>query len=120
MSMIRAYFYSSQKYTRLQYKKIKFKRLEPYCLPIFKLQQRGATGSRAWKLLPLCHRHGSAPRSPYLPCQILDQWKSFELEQKNKVSVTKKTEVEVLPGIYLIVQLAKMSFFRGQCNTGER
>ena len=31
-----------------------------------------------------------APRSPYLPCQILDQCKSFELEHKNEISVTKK------------------------------
>ena len=43
------------------------KRLEPYFLPIFKFQRRGATGSRARKLLPLCHRRGSAPRSPYPP-----------------------------------------------------
>ena len=49
--------------------------------------------------------------------QVWDQWKSCELEQKNKISVTKKTEVEVFPGTYLIVQMAKMSFFCWRCNT---
>ena len=34
-------------------RKKKKKRLEPYFLPIFKLERRGPTGSRARKLLPL-------------------------------------------------------------------
>ena len=95
------FFYSSsQKNTRLQYNKIKFKRLEQYFLPIFKLQRRVPSGSRSRKMLQLCHRHGSAPRSPSMPCQILDQWKSFELYLAEIRNIgDQKTEVEVLPSI---------------------
>ena len=59
----------------------KFKHLGPH----FQIQRRGRDG-RSRKLLSLCHTHGSAPRSPYMPCQIMDQWKSSELEQNYGVS----------------------------------
>ena len=46
---------------------------------IFKLQRRGPSGSRARKLLRLCHRHGSPPRSkePISTLPNIRQRKSF-------------------------------------------
>ena len=46
------------------------------CNHIFNFQRRGPPRRRARKLLSLCHTHGSATRSPYLPCQIMVQRKS--------------------------------------------
>ena len=46
-------------------------------------------------------------KEPISALPNIGSMKSFELEQKDKISVTKKTEVEVLPGTYLILQLAK-------------
>ena len=51
------------------------------CKFFFNFQGRVPPRRRARKLLPLCHTHGSAPRSPYLPCQVMDQRKKSELEQ---------------------------------------
>ena len=48
----------------------------------FNFQRRGPPRRRARKLLSLCHTHGSALRNPYLPCQIIVQRKSSEVEQK--------------------------------------
>ena len=53
---------------------------------IFKFWRRGRDGRRSRKLLSLCHTYGSEPRSPSLPCQIMDQWKSSELEQNYGIS----------------------------------
>ena len=39
---------------------------------IFKFRPRGRDGRRSPKLLSLCHTHGSAPRSPHLPRQMMD------------------------------------------------
>ena len=39
---------------------------------IVKFQRRVRDGRRSRKLLSLCHTYGSAPRSPYLPCQIMN------------------------------------------------
>ena len=56
---------------------------------IFKFRRRGRDGRRSRKLLSLCHTHGSAPRSPHLPYQIMDSWKSSELEQNDGISYRK-------------------------------
>ena len=47
---------------------------------IFIFRRRGRGARRSRKLLPLCHTRGSAPRSPYLPYQIMDSWKNSELQ----------------------------------------
>ena len=83
----------------------KSKRLEPHF-------QIAATRS-GWKEITetsvaLPHSHRSAPKSRYLPCQILVQRKSPELEQNCGISQRKNWEVEVVPVVDLI---AYKSFF---------
>ena len=55
----------------------------------FNFQRRGPPRRRPRKLLSLCHTHGSSPRNPYLPCQIVVQRKSLELEQNYGMSYLK-------------------------------
>ena len=57
---------------------------------IFNFQGRGPPRKRARKLLLLSHTHESAPRNPYLPCQIMVQRKSSELEQNYGMPYMKK------------------------------
>ena len=64
----------------------KFKRLQPH----FQFLRRGRDEGRSRKLLSIYHTHESAPRSPYLPCQIVDRWKNSELEQNHGISYRKK------------------------------
>ena len=56
---------------------------------IFNFQRRGAPRRRARKLVSLCHTHGSSPRSPYPPCQIVVQEKSSELRRAEIRNVPK-------------------------------
>ena len=56
---------------------------------MFNFQRRGPPRRRSWKLLSLCHTHRSAPRSPYLPCQIMVQRNSSEHEQNYGISCRK-------------------------------
>ena len=89
-------FYSSKKSywlrTASSTRNGKFKNLEPH----FQVSAtRSIDGRRSRKLIVLRHTHGSAPRSPYLPCEILDQWKSSELEQNDGISYSKNWEIEV-------------------------
>ena len=82
---------------------------------IFNFQRRDPPRRRSRKLLSLCHTHGGAPRSPYLPCQIRVQRENSELDQIYGMLYTKNREVEVVPVVDLI---ADSAFFCGQCNTG--
>ena len=82
----------------------KFKRLEPH---FQKFKRRGPPRRKARKLLSLCHTHGSAPRSPYLPCQILVQKKSSDVQENYGVSCRKDGEVAVVPVVDLIADSAK-------------
>ena len=56
---------------------------------IFNFQRRGPPRRRPQKPLSLCHTHGSAPRSPCLPCQIMVQRESSKLEQNYGMSYRK-------------------------------
>ena len=56
---------------------------------IVNFRRRDRDGRRSRKLLPLCHTQGSAPRSPCLPRQTMDQWTSSKLEQNYGISCKK-------------------------------
>ena len=85
---------------------------------IFKFRRLGLDGRRSRKPMSLRHTHGSAPRSPYLSCEILDQWKKSELEQNDGISYRKNREVEVVPVIALSADSGSF-FFCGRCNIGS-
>ena len=74
----------------------KFKRLKPH----LQLSATRSASRRARKLLSICHNHGSAPRSPYMPCQIMVQRKSSELEQNYRmvpvVDLTARSAIKMI------------------------
>ena len=74
---------------------------------ILKLRRGGPDERKSQKLLSPRHTHGSAPRSPYyLPCQIIDQWKSSSWTRITEcTSYRKKWEVDVVPAVALIAYM---------------
>ena len=109
-------FYISEKYTWLQYEKRQ-------------IQAPGTTSSTFGDEVGMEGGHGNCCRfatltgvhqqaHTYLPCEIVDQWKSSELEQNGRVSYKKNWEVEVVPVVDLSTDSAKTFFFCGHCDTG--
>ena len=80
-------FHSSKKYAWLQYKKPQIE-APGTTFSIFSDEVRLEEGDG--NCCRFCHTHGSEPRSPYLPCQIMDQWKKSKLEQNHGISYRKK------------------------------
>ena len=95
----------------------KIKRLEPH-FRIFGDEARREGGHG--KLLLVCHAHGSAPRSPYLPCQVSHQRIVTELEQNYGLFQRKKTEGEVANpcGFHCTIGPKHFLAVGNECNTG--
>ena len=110
-------FYDSKKYTWLQCKKRQIQ-TPGTTFSTFSDEVRLEGGHGNW--CRFCHTHGSAPRSPYLPCQIMVQRKSSELKNNYGISCRKNWEAGVVPVVDLIAHSAKKTFFCGQFNTGVR